>query len=170
MDTSIPKQVFSFTNLETRLWPINAASRTLMILVHQPHALGTTCGPLRRKRSQKISEQKDETKKMWPTKLTRVRNNHWSDSNSRAIFTMSSIDRGCPKPITGYHIDAEGHWVAQLSCGHNQHVRHDPPWDRRDWVLSLNGRDAMIGFELYCRKCVDGAAADARPSPIEPAP
>ena len=29
------------------------------------------------------------------------------------------------QPITGYHTDEEGHWVAQLACGHNQHVRHN---------------------------------------------
>jgi len=37
------------------------------------------------------------------------------------------------RPITGYHQDAEGHWVAVLDFGHNQHVRHNPPWESRPW-------------------------------------
>jgi hypothetical protein len=80
---------------------------------------------------------------------------------------MSGPNPSCPRQITGYHLDDEGHWVAQLSCGHNQHVRHDPPWEQRPWVLSPNGRDTMLGFELNCAKCVDDAPADARPTPFE---
>jgi len=68
------------------------------------------------------------------------------------------------QPITGYHLDDDGHWVAQLACGHNQHVRHDPPLVCREWVQSLEGRKAMIGFELVCKKCTEGALADARPT------
>lgn len=33
--------------------------------------------------------------------------------------------------IIGFHTDKEGHWVAKLGCGHNRHVRHDPPWQLR---------------------------------------
>lgn len=29
--------------------------------------------------------------------------------------------------IVGFHQDQKGHWVADLECGHAQHVRHDPP-------------------------------------------
>ena len=29
--------------------------------------------------------------------------------------------------IVGFHQDEEQHWVAELECRHNQHVRHDPP-------------------------------------------
>jgi hypothetical protein len=35
------------------------------------------------------------------------------------------------RPVTGFHQDAEGQWLAELGCGHNQHVRHDPPWECR---------------------------------------
>ncbi len=38
------------------------------------------------------------------------------------------------RAITGYHLDDEGDWVAELSCGHNQHVRHRPPFRLRAWV------------------------------------
>lgn len=82
---------------------------------------------------------------------------------------MSGPKPSCPRQITGYHLDDEGHWVAQLSCGHNQHVRHDPPWEQRPWVLSPNGRDTMLGFELNCVKCVDDSPADARPKTVEAA-
>src|SRR6185312_9250223 len=41
---------------------------------------------------------------------------------------------GVQRKITGYHRDDEQHWVAELDCGHNQHVRHNPPWVSRPWV------------------------------------
>ncbi|WP_144778595.1 DUF3565 domain-containing protein [Marinobacter maritimus] len=64
------------------------------------------------------------------------------------------------QPITGYHKDEEDHWVARLACGHNQHVRHNPPWVNRPWVITEEGRRSMLGFELACRKCDEGAAPD----------
>lgn len=67
------------------------------------------------------------------------------------------------QPITGYHKDDDNHWVAQLACGHNQHVRHDPPWVNRPWVTSPDGRASMLGFELDCKKCGEGAQADDQP-------
>ncbi|HET6629449.1 MAG TPA: DUF3565 domain-containing protein [Woeseiaceae bacterium] len=65
--------------------------------------------------------------------------------------------------IVGYHQDEEKHWVAQLACGHNQHVRHNPPWTNRPWVVTQAGRDRMLGRELKCVKCEAGARADPRP-------
>ncbi len=67
------------------------------------------------------------------------------------------------QPITGYHQDDEKHWVAQLACGHNQHVRHDPPWVNRPWVATPEGRQTMLGFELDCKKCDEGAPQDEQP-------
>lgn len=64
------------------------------------------------------------------------------------------------QPIRGYHRDEEGHWVAELACGHNQHVRHDPPWVSRPWVTTAEGRTRMLGHELECRKCDEGMPAD----------
>ncbi len=55
--------------------------------------------------------------------------------------------------ITGFHTDEEGHWVAELDCGHTVHMRHDPPWQNRPWVLTQGGRDAMLGVVLDCKKC-----------------
>ena len=64
------------------------------------------------------------------------------------------------QPIGGYHQDEEGHWVAKLACGHNQHVRHDPPWTNRPWVITHEGRDAHIGTLLDCKKCDRGEPPD----------
>ena len=62
--------------------------------------------------------------------------------------------------ITGYHRDDEDHWVAELACGHNQHVRHNPPWVSRPWVVTAEGRARMLGYELPCKKCDEGAPPD----------
>ncbi|HKS27476.1 MAG TPA: DUF3565 domain-containing protein [Pyrinomonadaceae bacterium] len=55
--------------------------------------------------------------------------------------------------IEGFHQDDEGHWVAELDCGHGQHVRHHPPLFTRPWVLTSEGRQSRIGFELDCKRC-----------------
>ena len=55
--------------------------------------------------------------------------------------------------ITGFHQDEYDHWVADLSCGHSRHFRHDPPWQQREWVTSPQGRKTYIGFELDCKTC-----------------
>ena len=62
--------------------------------------------------------------------------------------------------IVGFHLDDEHHWVAELDCGHDQHVRHDPPWQMRPWVVTPEGRAAAMGRRLNCRKCDEGAAKD----------
>jgi hypothetical protein len=38
-------------------------------------------------------------------------------------------------------------------CGHNQHVRHDPPWQVRPWVLTEEGRRTRLGVILNCVLC-----------------
>ncbi|HEU4830422.1 MAG TPA: DUF3565 domain-containing protein [Gemmatimonadales bacterium] len=55
--------------------------------------------------------------------------------------------------ICGYHLDEESHWVAELECGHGQHVRHDPPWQVREWVTTVEGRAEHLGTMLACRLC-----------------
>jgi len=64
------------------------------------------------------------------------------------------------QPIVGYHRDDEQHWVAKLACGHNQHVRHNPPWTTREWVTHQAGRNNMIGHALDCVKCPQYAPRD----------
>lgn len=55
--------------------------------------------------------------------------------------------------IVGFHQDQQQHWVADLACGHTQHVRHDPPWQQRPWVLNEAERNARIGTTLNCVLC-----------------
>lgn len=55
--------------------------------------------------------------------------------------------------IVGFHKDEHGDWVADLKCGHTQHVRHDPPWQLRPWVTTEEGRKKHLGMELNCKKC-----------------
>lgn len=62
--------------------------------------------------------------------------------------------------IVGYHLDEERHWVAELDCGHNQHVRHNPPWINRVWVTTAEGRAGRLGSVLRCKKCDEGAPRD----------
>jgi hypothetical protein len=57
--------------------------------------------------------------------------------------------------ITGFTTDDEGHWVAELECGHRQHMRHRPPFERRDWVTTPEGRATRIGVAVNCKKCDD---------------
>jgi hypothetical protein len=65
--------------------------------------------------------------------------------------------------IEGFHLDGEGHWVADLACGHKQHMRHQPPWQERPWVLTPEGRQTRLGVELDCKRCdeVHAAVAEA---------
>lgn len=55
--------------------------------------------------------------------------------------------------ITGFYEDIEGHFVAMLECGHEQHVRHKPPLVERPWVRTAEGRAAKIGVEIDCKAC-----------------
>ena len=57
------------------------------------------------------------------------------------------------KSIIGFHRDDEQHWVAELECGHDQHVRHQPPFINRPWVTTPEGRASRLGEKLDCRKC-----------------
>ncbi len=64
--------------------------------------------------------------------------------------------------IIGFHQDEEQHWVADLACGHSQHVRHTPPWQNRPWVMTEQGRQEKLGVELNCLFC------DATEQPSSP--
>jgi hypothetical protein len=63
--------------------------------------------------------------------------------------------------IIGYHKDDENDWVAQLQCGHFQHVRHSPPFINRPWVIVEAGRLSMLGHKLKCKKCDLGSPKDS---------
>jgi tellurite methyltransferase len=57
------------------------------------------------------------------------------------------------RPILGFHLDTESHWVAELACGHDHHMRHDPPFTERLWVLTPEGRQSRVGAHLDCVRC-----------------
>lgn len=67
---------------------------------------------------------------------------------------------GPRRRITGYDRDEDGHWVALLDCGHRQHLRHNPPWTNRPWVLTAAERDSRIGETLLCRRCLDASTME----------
>jgi hypothetical protein len=60
--------------------------------------------------------------------------------------------------IVGYHHDEEKDCVAELECGHTQHLRHNPPWQVRPWVTTLEGRTSHLGTSLLCRLCKESAS------------
>lgn len=62
--------------------------------------------------------------------------------------------------MVGFHQDEQRDWVAELDCGHNQHVRHQPPFQLRPWVVTEAGRRARLGSALDCKKCDEGAPRD----------
>jgi hypothetical protein len=57
------------------------------------------------------------------------------------------------RKIIGFHQDEHLDWVAELECGHQQHVRHNPPWTNRAWVTTPEGRSEHLGNELPCPDC-----------------
>ena len=61
--------------------------------------------------------------------------------------------------IASFRRDEEGHWVAELACGHRQHVRHEPPLQSRPWVLTEAGRASRLGTMLRCMRCLAGEPA-----------
>jgi tellurite methyltransferase len=63
------------------------------------------------------------------------------------------MTRETARGIVAFSKDADGDWVAHLSCGHRQHVRHRPPWELRPWVLTEEGRREHLGALLDCVYC-----------------
>jgi hypothetical protein len=68
---------------------------------------------------------------------------------------FKSMQQGKPQIIIGFHQDEQEDWVADLFCGHGQHVRHNPPWTLRRWVIEEQGRQQHLGTTLLCKKCVE---------------
>lgn len=66
--------------------------------------------------------------------------------------------------IVGYHVDEHGDWVADLACGHGQHVRHQPPMTSRPWVLTPEGRIQHLGTMLDCKRCEEPVPTASSPS------
>jgi tellurite methyltransferase len=57
------------------------------------------------------------------------------------------------RPISRFAFDADGAPIAILSCGHPQHVRHEPPFINRPWVTTEEGRRSKLGELLNCLRC-----------------
>ncbi len=66
------------------------------------------------------------------------------------------------RQIVAYHQDELHDWVAELDCGHFQHIRHNPPWMNRPWVCTQAGRESKLGAQLNCVKCDAGAPKDSQ--------
>lgn len=105
--------------------------------------------------------------------LERLRRSPRSATGSRALGWTSVRERhpsDCTyadrveRAIVRFHLDAHGEWVAELACGHLQHVRHQPPFHLRPWVLEAEGRQQRLGTPLECRLCDQNVPAP-RPSP-----
>jgi hypothetical protein len=71
---------------------------------------------------------------------------------------------GRMRKIVDFHLGENLDWVAELECGHQQHVRHNPPWTHRHWITTPRGRRDFarrarrfrlenLGQELYCLAC-----------------
>ena len=57
------------------------------------------------------------------------------------------------RTMTGFHQDDLGDWVAELSCLHRQHIRHQPPFWEAAWIDDPDTRTAHIGALLECPLC-----------------
>ena len=70
------------------------------------------------------------------------------------------------RAIVGFHQDEVGDWVAELACGHNRHVRHNPPWMSRPWVTTEEGRRGFLGKQINCGACDQESGGSARKTVI----
>lgn len=57
------------------------------------------------------------------------------------------------RTIIDFSVDSDGDWVADLSCYHRQHIRNQPPFQDRAWVLDADGRAGHVGTPIECPLC-----------------
>ncbi|MDL1897674.1 DUF3565 domain-containing protein [Anaerolineae bacterium CFX7] len=57
------------------------------------------------------------------------------------------------RKIVAFRQDERREWIAVLECGHTMHVRHNPPFQERAWVLTPEGRQSFIGVAIECAEC-----------------
>jgi tellurite methyltransferase len=55
--------------------------------------------------------------------------------------------------MTGFRRDDDGVWVAELSCLHSQHIRHEPPFREAPWIEDDDERARRVGQPLDCPLC-----------------
>jgi hypothetical protein len=70
-----------------------------------------------------------------------------------SIIVKMIEEKSMQQAIIGFHLDDQQDWVAKLACGHAQHVRHNPPWQNRPWVMTAAGRQEKLGMMLQCKQC-----------------
>ena len=87
-----------------------------------------------------------------PTKRPAPADPHCS-SEAHSISLVEVELSAVKRTITGFRRDDAGDWVAELSCWHSQHVRHDPPFRTAPWVLDDLGRAERVGAALDCPLC-----------------
>ncbi len=71
------------------------------------------------------------------------------------------------QPVVDFFQDEVGDWVAVLACGHTRHVRHNPPWMERPWVMTEEGRNSFLGPMIECKRC-DEERGESPPPTIIP--
>ena len=57
------------------------------------------------------------------------------------------------RAMVGFRRDDDGDWVAELSCLHSQHIRHDPPFWDAAWIEDDEERARRVGQPLECPLC-----------------
>ncbi|MBX8502282.1 DUF3565 domain-containing protein [Pseudomonas cichorii] len=63
--------------------------------------------------------------------------------------------------VIDFRQDEDDHWIVVLSCGHTQHLRHQPPWQSRAWVLDPQQRQQKIGQGFRCGWCAKSSDNDS---------
>lgn len=74
--------------------------------------------------------------------------------DAEAFATLAR--RLLPEPqaaIISFQRESDTAWVAQLDCGHTQHIRHAPPFKLAPWVVGEQARAERIGALLPCPLC-----------------
>lgn len=63
--------------------------------------------------------------------------------------------------MIGFRRDDDGDWVAELSCLHRQHIRHEPPFWNAAWIEDHEARERRVGQPLDCPLCDRAELPDA---------
>lgn len=71
------------------------------------------------------------------------------------------------RSITGYHQDDQRDWAAEMSCFHNRHIRHQPPFREAAWVPEPEGPEEHVGSPIECPLC-DRAELPEAAGPLGP--
>ena len=68
------------------------------------------------------------------------------------IFSQATLAETMRK-IVDFHLDGNLDWIAQLECGHPQHILYSPLCNHRYWLTTPQGRLGYLGLELACPVC-----------------